>query len=214
MAATASEPGVDVIRGPAEAMTLLDPTRRTMLEQLREPTSASSLARRLGLPRQRVNYHLRELEKAHLVKLVEERRKGNCIERVVQATARYYLISPEALGPLACDPERIPDRFSASYLVAAAGRTIRDLATLTGRARAAGGRLATLTLETEVRFAGPEARGAFAEELASALARLAAKYHDATAEGGRVFRFVVGGYPKITRNEDGSPGEPVAAKED
>ena len=74
---------------------------------LGEPGSAAGLGRKLGLPRQRVNYHLRELEKEGLLEVVEERKKGNCVERIVRATARSYLISSEALGTLGSRPEEI-----------------------------------------------------------------------------------------------------------
>jgi DNA-binding transcriptional ArsR family regulator len=186
---------LDVIRRRQTAATLLQPLRGQILEGLEEPGSASGLARRLGLPRQKVNYHLRELEKEGLVELVEERRRGNCTERVVRATARSYLISPEALGSLGSDPDRIRDRFSAAYLVATAGRAVQDVGRLQRQAEEAGQRLATLTLTSEVRFASAESRNAFAEELANALARLSAKYHDEGAPGGRRFRFFVGGHP-------------------
>jgi len=189
---------LEVVRGAAQAAALLDPARLRLLEELAEPDSAAGLARRLKLPRQRVNYHLRELERQKLVELVEERRKGNCLERVVRATARHYLISPEALGSLGADPGSVSDRFSASYLVAVAARAIRELAVLRLRADRAKKRLATLTLQTEVRFASAEDRNAFSEELATALARLAAKYHDEKAEGSRTFRFFLGAYPAVT----------------
>ena len=58
------------------------------------------LAERIGLARQRVNYHLKTLEKHGLVELVDERRKGNCMERVLRATAASYVISPAALAPV------------------------------------------------------------------------------------------------------------------
>jgi DNA-binding transcriptional ArsR family regulator len=185
-----------VVRDTARAAHLLDPMRLSLLERLAEPGSASTLARDLGLPRQRVNYHLRELEKAGFVELVEERRKGNCVERLVKATARSYLISPEILGALGKTPDEQLDRFSASYLLAAAGRMLRDLSGQVEGATAARKRLATLTLETDIRFATAEDRTAFAEELSTAVARIAAKYHDAKTPGGRTFRVVLGSYPK------------------
>ena len=196
---------LDIIRSPNTAAKLLQPMRRQILENLSEPRSASGLARMLGLPRQKVNYHLRELEKGGLVELVEERRRGNCTERLVKATARSYLISPEVLGALGSPPEEIRDRFSAAYLVATAGRAVRDVAELQGRADEAGQRLATLTLTSEVCFASAEARNAFTEELATALARLSEKYHDEDAPGGRRFRFFVGGHAALP--EDGNEGE-------
>lgn len=186
---------LDVVRTAGSAAALLDPTRQRLLAHLREPDSATGLSRRLRLPRQRINYHLKVLEGAGLVELVEERRKGNCLERVVRATARAFIISPEALGDLGPTAETAADRLSSAYLVAAAGRAIRDVGALEDRARKEGKRLATLTLETELRFAGAESRARFAEELTAALARIAAKYHDERAPGGRRFRLLTAVHP-------------------
>ena len=196
-----------VVRDTARAAHLMDPMRVALLGKLAEPGSASSLARDLGLPRQRINYHLRELEKAGFVELVEERRKGNCVERLVKATARSYLISPEVLGALGRTLEEQQDRFSASYLMAAAGRLLHDLSETSAKAAASKKRVATLTLESEIRFASAEARTAFAEELSALVARLTAKYHDDEAAGGRTFHLIVGAYPARTRSRKESAHE-------
>lgn len=186
---------LDLLRDPARAASLLNPLRLRLLQHLRQPASAAALARKLDLPRQRLNYHLRELEKEGLVRLVEERKRGNCIERVLQASATSYLISPEVLGDLGDDPAARTDRFSSAYLVAVAAQAIREIAGLREKAAAADKRLGTFTLQTDVRFASAADRKAFTEELASAVARLAARYHDEDAQGGRRFRFLVGAYP-------------------
>jgi len=192
---------VNFVGNTAGAAALLNPLRRQILEKLREPDSASGLSRLMKLPRQKLNYHLRELEKRGLIEPVEERKRGNCVERIVRATARYYLISPEALGNLAADPAQIQDRFSSTYLVAVAARAIRDLAVLRARAEKAGKKLATFTLETEVKFASAAGLNAFSEKLANTVARLAAKYHDEKTRGGRLYKFIIGSYPAITKNE-------------
>ncbi len=199
----------DLIRDPGRAAALLDPLRLRILESLGDGDSASGLSRRLGLPRQKLNYHLRELEKAELVEMVEERRRGNCMERVLRATARAYVITPEVLGALGADPSQFADRFSAGYLIAVAARTIRELAELRQGAEKAGKRLATFTLDTEVRFASAEQRHAFAEELGDAVARLAAKFHDEHAPGGRRFRVTVGSHPlpKTAHRSEGAEDE-------
>src|SRR5688572_1452996 len=137
-----SSPSLEVIRRPEPAAALLDRTRQKLLAHLAEPDSAAGLARRLRLPRQRINYHLHALEHAGLVELVEERRKGNCLERVVRATAWAFVISPEALGEVGLTAETARDRFSTAYLIATAGRTIREVASLEARARREGKRLA------------------------------------------------------------------------
>lgn len=201
----AALPQLEIVRDPARAAAMMQPVRLRILHELRDPQSASSIGRHLDLPRQQVNYHLRELEKEGFLSFVEERRRGNCMERIVQATAQAYLISPEALGESGPVPEAQHDRFSAAYLVSSAARVIRDLAVLGLRARKAGKRLSTLTLETEVRFRTAQDRAAFSEELANTVARLAAQYHDTSSSEGRTFRFLVGAYPAITRQHDDGP---------
>ncbi|HKO58812.1 MAG TPA: helix-turn-helix domain-containing protein [Thermoanaerobaculia bacterium] len=183
------------IAAPARAAALLKPMRMQILDALREPGSASTVARQLGIARQKINYHLRELEKAGFIEEVEERRTGNCIERIVRAKATHYLIDPEVLGSLAADPDAIQDHFSSTYLVALAAQAIRDLGALREKADAAKKRIATFSLQSDVRFANAADRHAFAEELANAVARLVAKYHDDEAEGGRNFRLFLGAYP-------------------
>lgn len=195
---------VTVIRDPAAAAAILDRTRLRLVGELSEPTSGTDLARRIGEPRQRVNYHLRELEKAGLVRTVGERRKGNCNERLVQAVATSYLVSPEVLGAVSADPSRIPDRTSSAYMVAAAGEVIREVGVLRERADRAGKKLPTLTVQAQVRFDSAEAMNGFAEELTLAVARLAAKYHrdESVAPEGRLFKVFGGSYPAITREEE------------
>jgi DNA-binding transcriptional ArsR family regulator len=188
---------VAVLQSLGQASTVLDPTRLRILVGMREPESAAGVARRLGLPRQRVGYHVRALEKEGLLHLVGERRKRGTVERLLQATARSYVVSPEALGVLGAIRAEVQDRFSSAYQIAATARTLRDVAILQQRAAEAGKKLPTLTLETEVRFASAEDQSSFAAELTEALAALAAKYHHATAAGGRSFRFVLAGHPAL-----------------
>jgi DNA-binding transcriptional ArsR family regulator len=205
--APAADDPVHVVRGAAQAVALLNPDRVRILAALGGPASATALAAQVGMSRQRVNYHLRELERAGLVELVEERRKGNCIERVLRASARSYLISPEVLGAVGSPSgAEFPDRFSAAYLITAVARVLRDVAVLRHRADQAGKPLATLALETDIAFASAADRAAFAEELSGTLAALAAKYHR-EQPGSRPFRFVVGGYPAITKQEEKSAAE-------
>jgi biotin operon repressor len=194
---------LQIVQSPEKAGVLLQPGRLRLLEQLTDPDSAAGLARRLGVARQKLNYHLRELEREGFLELVEERRKGNCVERVVRAVAREFLIAPRFVSEMAGD-RVTADRFSAAYLASTAAHMIRALANLCIRARRAGKRVATLTLETEIRFASAASRAAFAEEMTASIARLAAKYHDERAEGGRRFRLLSAVYPAVRLEESGS----------
>lgn len=186
---------VEVIDDPAAAVAALDPVRAAVLAVLAEPGSATTVARRLGLPRQKVNYHLRTLEQHGLVELVEERPRRGLTERVVRATARGYVVSPGALGDSGADPART-DRLSTRYLIAVAARLVREVGLLARRADDAGRRLATLTLDTEIRFASAADRAAFTAELTRTITALAARYHDESAPAGRWHRLVVAAHPR------------------
>jgi DNA-binding transcriptional ArsR family regulator len=188
---------VTVIESAAAAEASLDPVRSRLLAELASPGSATTLALKVGLPRQQVNYHLRTLERHGLVELIEERRRGNMTERIMQATAAAYVISPAALAAVAPDPERSPDRLSAFWMLALAARLVRDVGSLLIGARKAGKRIATFALDGEVRFASAADRSAFAEELSHAVAALVAKYHDEDAAGGRSHRIVVAIHPSV-----------------
>lgn len=186
---------LQVIDDPVAAIAALDPVRNRVLAELRQPSSAAALAGRLGMPRQKVNYHLHALEQHGLAEVADTRRWGGLTERLLVATAASYVVSPGALGGVAADPERASDRLSAGYLIALAARVVREVAGLLRRAESAGKRLATLSVDTEIRFRSAAERAEFSRELTEAVARLAARYHDADAPGGRSHRLVVVAHP-------------------
>jgi DNA-binding transcriptional ArsR family regulator len=188
---------IAVIEDPAAAEVSLDPIRARLLAELSEPGSATMLAAKVGLPRQKVNYHLKTLEAHGLVEMIEERRKGNVNERIMRATAASYVISPTALASVEPDPSRSPDQLSASWLLAVAARLVRDMGALITGAAKARKRLATFAIDGEVRFASAADRAAFAQELSGAVTALVSKYHDESAENGRDHRIVVAVHPSL-----------------
>lgn len=202
---------VEVLERPEVAALALDPVKSRILAELTTPGSAASLAERVGLTRQKVNYHLRALEEHDLVRPVEERRWGGLTERRMVATAAAYVLSPAALGPIAADPKRTRDRLSASYLIAVAARIVREVGSLWSRARKEDKRLATLAIDTVVSFKSPADRAAFTCELTDAIAALVARYHDACAPGARPHRLVVASYP-APPEESGSAEAPNPRK--
>lgn len=174
---------VEVIESAAAARSALDPTRARLLRELATPQSAAMLGAKLGIPRQKLNYHLRQLEAHGLVELHDTRTHGGLTERVLAATAAAFFVDP-ALGG---GEITAGDRLSARYLVAVAARAIREVGKLARR-----GPVATLTIDTEIGFATPADRAAFADELAAAVTQLAAKYHH---DDGRAHRLVVAAHP-------------------
>jgi hypothetical protein len=53
---------IQVIDDPAAATVALEPMRSRLLSELVTPASAATLATRVGLARQKINYHLHALE--------------------------------------------------------------------------------------------------------------------------------------------------------
>jgi len=195
-----STEAVGVVADREGLAAILSPLKRRMLECLDRPDSASGLSRRLGIPRQKINYHLRKLEEAGLVELVEQKMRRGCLERIVRVTARAFVVSPEFLEGLAADPETIADRYSSAYLVAAAARMVRQVADQREKSEKAGQRLATFTIESEIAFQSPADFNAFTRELAEEVARLSSKYDRSHIGSGRPFRVLVGAHPAAQKD--------------
>ena len=184
---------VSVIEEPAAVAAALDPIRSRILAALHEPASAANLATRIGLSRQKVNYHLKTLEAHGLVRLAEQRAWGGITERMMEATASTMVISPASLQPTVIDPSRSSDHHCARYLISLAARTVTEMGRLVRRSGATGKRLPTFSIDTEIGFASAADRAAFAADLGTAVIELAARYHH---DDGRAHRLVVTAYPR------------------
>lgn len=182
---------VQLLHDPDRVRLALSPIRRQLLDLLREPASATQLAAGLGLSRQRVNYHLRALEQAGLVELVEIRRRRGCVERILVAGADAYVVDPAVMA----NAEPVSqDRYAAEHLIDTAGGIVRDVARMRAAAERSDTRLLTFTIETEVGLAEPNDVHALADALAAAVARVAADF-ETTSDTARRYRFVLGGHP-------------------
>jgi len=199
--------GCDVIQDPRRAALVAAPLRQGILAALEKPGSATGVARKLGLTRQVVGYHFRELEKHGFLELDSEVQRRGCVERVMRRTARYFVASDRVFGRSGLDPRRIKDKVSSVYLVALASRMAQDVARAQEAADKAGQRLATLSAEVEVRFRSPRELKAFADEVVEALASISARYNDEAAPEGRSYRFILGGYPFKPRRPRKTQGQ-------
>ena len=186
---------VALLDRPDHLRAALSPLRRRLLERLREPASATCVAAELSLGRQRVNYHLRELERAGLVYLVEERQRRGCTERILAARATAFIVDPAVVGARAetAVAPSAQDRYSAEHLIDAAASVVRHVARMRGEAEQQGTRLLTFTADTEIAFATPADFDRFTTALAEFLAREAARAQ--APSGGRRYRVVLAAHP-------------------
>ncbi|MEM9065459.1 MAG: helix-turn-helix domain-containing protein [Planctomycetota bacterium] len=203
---------VRVLTDPEDAASLLGQLRRDVLGALAEsPDSASGLSRRLGIARQKLNYHLRELEERGLIELDVERQRRGFTERVMRPAALGYVVSPEALGPAALDEHTDPDERSAGFLLGLCSRAIRELGAILPRAKRTGKNVPTLSIDTQVHFVSPGAREAFATDLAAVLAALVAKHSTPNSPGARVYRLVAFSHQAVTRDLEPLENTPTGA---
>ena len=202
-----AEPGrtdLEIVENPVAAAALLDPLRARILAAMREPASAAEIARQLDLPRQRVHYHVRELERVGLLRPAGRRRRGNLIEQRFVATARAYALSPELLGPLAADWRALGDPASAAYLLALTEQVRADLSRLMSAEDGPAAGPAT-SLKAQFRLDSESKRAAFAAALREAIVGVVARHtapdrrEDGRPGPGGAYRLVLACYPLAER---------------
>ena len=188
---------VATLRDRGRAELVLHPLRRRILEEAVEgPVSATEVARRAGETRQRVNYHLRSLVDAGFLEPAGQVARRGLTEKLYRATARCYALSPEMLGRLAPSVERLRDRFSAATLLALAARVQSDLVRVAQQADSAGKRVASLSIDTEIRFRDERQQAEFAAALTQAVADVVGLFSEPeTSRTGHRYKLVVGAYP-------------------
>jgi DNA-binding transcriptional ArsR family regulator len=206
-AAEQVETDLQTVTSARRAGALLNPLRLQILALARQPASASDLARRLELPRQRINYHVRALERAGFLRTAGRRRKRNMIEQRYVASARGFVLSPTLLGPVGADWRDIGDTASGDYLLALAEQLRRDVER--AEREAGGERVSTVSLKSQFRFESAAQRAEFTRALREAVVSVIARHatpnrtEDGRAGRGRAHRLVLACYP-VAEGEGGS----------
>jgi DNA-binding CsgD family transcriptional regulator len=219
VAAAPRPESVECIEESERATVLLHPMRLEIVRMAREPLSASEIADRLGLPRQRVNYHVRELARARFLRRAGARRKRNLIERLYVASSGSYLLGPGVLGPAAPDAALREAAPEAAHMMALAARTQAEVARASRSATKRGLTLPVLSLNTEFHFESAAQRAAFTEALAAAVTRLVKEHTspsrlpDGHPAPGRPHRLLVFCHPFSTKL-DADPSGAGETRED
>ena len=185
----ADRPAVALVSDPEKARHLLDPMRVRILELAREPASASDLAARMGLGRQRTNYHVKQLVGAGLLEPAGSRVRRGLEERFYRASALSYVIAPQATGPLA-PPESAAN---GGDLVALSSLVLADLAWFQQHAD---GKRAPAAIQATVRLATAAQRKAFFQALQEALDKVVEAHGGKGSAAGPAYRVIVAASPK------------------
>jgi len=193
-------PAVENLRNADQVHVLAHPIRIRMLEMLREPLSAAAVARRIGEPRQKINYHLKELERAGLVRRTGERRAGNFVESIYQAVARTFVVSPRVAWGGRRRAKALGAQVSLRTLVALGERLQRDAAALLDHAAFDGAEISSASVATDLRFENEDARAAFMSEYLAVVGPLLKRYG---AKQGAPYRMLLAVYPQPEGEREG-----------
>src|SRR3954451_1932983 len=77
---------------------LFKPRPVEVLRLLAEPRTCTEIGRELGDSPQKVYYHVKRLQSAGLVELVDERRVCGIVEGIYRATAQSFWVSHDLVG--------------------------------------------------------------------------------------------------------------------
>ncbi|MBE2315463.1 helix-turn-helix transcriptional regulator [Solirubrobacter sp. CPCC 204708] len=173
----------------AQADALLKPKRVEILRRLAEPTTCTAIGGELGETPQAIYYHVKRLQAAGLVTLVDERRVRGIAEGIYQAVARSFWVSPDCVGRLG--PERTREAMlGLGYLLNLTEEMSRDLAQLAmGNVV-----LPSFGIAGDVTLA-PEDGAAFVAELQRAFGEVLTKYGGGE---GHTFRLALACYPRTS----------------
>jgi len=178
---------------PEQALALLNPLRGEILAQLSAPASAAEIARQLGETAQRINYHLKALEKVGLVRRVGSRQVRNLVEILYQAIAKKFVLA-ESLGSQPGTAQKLKDQSALAHLVAASERIKRDALLLLEHSEQ-DEQVPSAALHLQVELPDAEARSAFVEEYAAMVQQLVERYRQPDAVGS-AYQVFLAVYPK------------------
>jgi DNA-binding transcriptional ArsR family regulator len=170
----------------SQADALLKPKRVEVLRHLAEPNTCTQIGEAMGETAQAIYYHVKRLQAAGLVVLVEERRVRGIAEGIYQAVARSYWVSPECVGRLGPDRQN-SDLLGLGYLLELSEEVSRDVARLSaGRVT-----LPSFGIAGDIRLS-PEDGAAFVAELQRAFGDVLTRY---SGDTGHTFRLALACYP-------------------
>lgn len=181
------------IESPEQATVLLNPIRGEIIAQLLEPGSAAEVARTLGETAQRINYHLKALEKAGLVQRVGTRQVRNLVEVLYRSIAKTFVLA-DCLSMKPETVQKLKDQSSLAHLVTTSERIRRDAMLLMEQSDV-GQEIPSATLQLQVHLSGEQQRQAFIEEYAAMVQQLVERYAAGKDEN-EAYQVLLAVYPK------------------
>lgn len=185
-----------LIKNISQASALLKPYRLEIIKMLDQPRTCTELAEVLKDSPQKIYYHIKILEKAGLVKKVDQRQVRGIMEGIYQAAASSYWLSPEMVEELG-GSQQAKNKLSLQYLIGLAQQVHNEVAQL---AQQPDDEPSTLGISAQIELRDASDREAFMAELSSAVKNIAERYGntngDQSSSSSETFQLMVACYPQ------------------
>lgn len=183
-----------MVTSTEQAVALLNPLRAEILSGMTEPVSAAEIARSMGETPQKINYHLKALEKVGLVHRVGSRQIRNLVEVLYRAAAKTFVLS-ESLGLPAEAIQHMKDQGSLAHLITVSERIKKDALRLMQHSDKEE-HVPSASLHTRVSLSDEGRRKAFVEEYVQLVRKLTEKYQT-EGEADDAYHVLLAVYPDL-----------------
>lgn len=188
-----SMPETFIVTEPEQAAALLHPVRSELISLLKEPRSATELSKRMNDSAQRINYHLKALEKVGLVVRAGTRNVRNLVEVLYVSAGRSFLLS-DSLGLSSDTIKKLQDQTALAHVLSLTEKIKRDAISLMEQSEDE--EIPSAVMEMELALSDIEHRNAFLQEYADMLTTLIQKHHRPNEENAEMYHVSMAMYPK------------------
>ncbi|WNB90782.1 helix-turn-helix domain-containing protein [Bacillus sp. NEB1478] len=186
-------PETFIVSEPEQAAALLHPVRSEIISLLKEPRSATELSKQMNDSAQKVNYHLKTLEKAGLVVRAGTRNVRNLVEVLYRSVGKSFLLS-DSLGLSQEQVRKLQDQTALAHILAFTEKVKRDAVSLMEQTEEE--QVPSAVMELEISLAGLAERQEFLQDYSNMLTELIKKHHDPKQTDSRTFHVSMAMYPK------------------
>jgi DNA-binding transcriptional ArsR family regulator len=181
-----------------QAAALLNPLRVEILAQLKEPHSAAEVARQLKETPQRINYHLKALERVGLVERAGSRQVRNLVEVLYRSIARTFLLA-ESLPLGHQGLQKLKDQSALQHLIRHAEQIKKDALILMERSEEE--IIPSASVQMKITLQGEEQRRQFLQEYVDQVKQLIKKYGHET-DSKDTYQVSLAIYPDVIEEDE------------
>ncbi|OOE12331.1 ArsR/SmtB family transcription factor [Fictibacillus arsenicus] len=186
-------PETFIVTEPEQAAALLHPVRSEIISLLKEPRSATELSKVMNDSAQKVNYHLKTLEKVGLVTRAGTRNVRNLVEVLYRSAGKTFLLS-DSLGLSQETIRKLKDQTALAHVLSLTEKIKRDAVSLMEEAEDE--EIPSAVMEMELSLLDVEERQAFLQGYTNMLSELIKKHHNPKPGKSKTFHVSMAMYPK------------------